>query len=179
MLYFGTETKWTAPKRLLDCFYIPEKLKPFVSDYKINVFNIAWLSDKTISMFKSDFKFVAKYFQTKRKNKKYKPTHEEIKHVDSLLKMFSALTGDNKFEKLYNEGNYKYVKGGVTMCEIVQSFIDEGIEQGIAQGKAEEKAQLIRRMLDENFATPQQIASLLKISVREVKKLASKIPAEA
>ena len=93
--------------------------------------------------------------------------------------MFSALTGDNKFEKLYNEGNYKYVKGGVTMCEIVQSFIDEGIEQGKAQGKAEEKAQLIRRMLDENFATPQQIASLLKISVREVKKLASKIPAEA
>ncbi|MBQ1794358.1 MAG: hypothetical protein II110_01585, partial [Treponema sp.] len=76
-----------------------------------------------------------------------------------------------------------YVKGGITMCEIVQSFIDEGIEQGkaqgIAQGKAEEKAQLIRRMLDENFATPQQIASLLKISVREVKKLASKIPAEA
>ena len=179
MLYFGTETKWNSPKKLHDCFYIPEKLKPFVSDYKINVFNIAWLSDKTISMFKSDFKFVAKYFQTKRKNKKYKPTHEEIKHVDSLLKMFSALTGDNKFEKLYNEGNYKYVKGGVTMCEIVQSFIDEGIEQGIAQGKAEEKAQLIRRMLDENFATPQQIASLLKISVREVKKLASKIPAEA
>ena len=91
------------------------------------------------------------------------------------LEDISALTGDNKFEKLYNEGNYKYVKGGVTMCEIVQSFIDEGIEQG----KAEEKAQLIRRMLDENFATPQQIASLLKISVREVKKLASKIPAEA
>ena len=175
MLYFGTETKWTAPKKLHDCFKIPDKLKPFVSDYKINVFNIAWLSDKTISMFKSDFKFVAKYFQTKRKNKKYKPTKEEIKHVDSLLKMFSALTGDNKFEKLYNEGNYKYEKGGITMCEIVQSFIDEGIEQG----KAEEKAQLIRRMLDENFATPQQIASLLKISVREVKKLASKIPAEA
>lgn len=187
VLYFGTETKWTAPKKLHDCFKIPDKLKPFVSDYKINVFNIAWLSDKTISMFKSDFKFVAKYFQTKRKNQKYKPTKEEIKHVDSLLKMFSALTGDNKFEKLYNEGNYKYVKGGVTMCEIVQSFIDEGIEQGkaqgiaqgIAQGKAEEKAQLIRRMLDENFATPQQIAGLLKISVREVKKLASKIPAEA
>ena len=177
VLYFGTETKWTAPKKLCECFTIPGKLKPFVSDYKINVFNIAWLSDKTISMFKSDFKFVAKYFQAKRKNQKYKPTNEEIKHVDSLLKMFSALTGDNKFEKVYNEGIK--TKGGVTMCEIVQGFINEGIKKGKAQGKAEEKAELIRRMLDENFATPQQIAGLLKISVREVNKLASKVPAEA
>ncbi|MBO4385520.1 MAG: hypothetical protein J5817_00725, partial [Treponema sp.] len=82
-----------------------------------------------------------------------------------------------KFEKVYNEGIK--TKGGVTMCEIVQGFINEGIKKGKAQGKAEEKAELIRRMLDENFATPQQIAGLLKISVREVNKLASKVPAEA
>ena len=66
VLYFGTDTKWTAPKSLCKCFVVPEELKPFVSDYKINVFDIAWLSDKTIEMFKSDFKFVAQYFQTKR-----------------------------------------------------------------------------------------------------------------
>ena len=50
VLYFGTDSKWTAPKKLQDCFTIPEELKPFVSDYKINVFNIAWLSDKTINI---------------------------------------------------------------------------------------------------------------------------------
>ena len=44
VLYFGTKEKWSTPKNLLGCFKIPEELKPFVNDYKINVFNIAWLS---------------------------------------------------------------------------------------------------------------------------------------
>ena len=171
VLYFGTDSKWKSPKRLHDCFKIPEELKPFVSDYKINVFDIAWLSDEKIDMFKSDFKFVAKYFQTKRKNKEYKPTNDEIVHIDSLLKMFSALTGDNYFESVYNDSNLKNKKGGVTMGGIFEDFVNEGKEKG--------RAELIRKMLESNFATEQQIADLLKISVKEVKKIAAKVPVEA
>ncbi|MCI5518309.1 MAG: hypothetical protein MR424_00515 [Treponema sp.] len=96
-MYFGTKEKWSTPKNLFGCFKVPEELKPFVNDYKINVFNIAWLSDKTIDMFQSDFKIVAKYFQTVRLKREYKGTNEEIRHVDALLKMLSALTGDNSF----------------------------------------------------------------------------------
>ena len=126
-------------------------------------------------MFKSDFKFVAKYFQTKRKNKQYVPTNDEITHIDSLLKMFSALTGDNYFESVYNDSNLKNKKGGVTMCDIVQGFVNEGI----VKGRAEEKADMIRKMLETKFATEQQIAELLKIPVKEVKKIAAKVPVEA
>ena len=171
VLYFGIDSKWKAPKKLHDCFKIPDELKPFVSDYKINVFDIAWLSDETIDMFKSDFKFVAKYFQTKRKNKEYRPTNDEIVHVDSLLKMFTALTGDNYFETVYNDSNLKNKKGGVTMCDIVQGFVNEG--------KEIRTAELVKKMLETNFATEQQIADLLKISVKEVKKIAAKVPVEA
>lgn len=172
VLYFGTQNEWTAPKNLLGCFDIPEQLKPFVSDYKINVFNIAWLTDETISMFKSDFKFVAKYFQTKRKNEKYIPTDDEIKHVDSLLKMFTALTGDNRFESVYNQSNLKNKKGGVTMCEFVQEFVNEGLEKGRLEGKAE----IIRTMLDAKALTVEQIADILKLPVDEIKKIAEKVP---
>ena len=171
ILYFGTDSKWTAPKHLLNCFNIPKELKPYISDYKINVFDIAWLSDETINMFKSDFRFVAKYFQTKRKNSAYIPENEEIIHVDSLLKMFTALTGDNYFETFYNDSNRKEKEGGVTMCEIVQGFVNKG--------RAEGKADMIRKMLETKFATEQQIADLLKISVGEVRKIAAKVPAEA
>ena len=170
VLYFGTDSKWKAPKRLHDCFKIPEELKPFVSDYKINVFNIAWLSDETIDMFKSDFKFVAKYFQTKRLNKQYVPTNDEITHVDSLLKMFIALTGDNYFESVYNDSNLKNKKGGVTMCSIFEDFVNQGKEKG--------KEEVIRKMLEAKLVTPEQIAALLKIPVKEVKKIASKVPVE-
>ena len=173
VLYFGTKGKWSTHKNLLSCFNVPEELKPFVNDYKINVFNIAWLSNKTIDKFQSDFKIVAKYFQSIRIKKNYKGSTEEIKHVDALLKMLSALTGDNSFEEVYNVGNLK--KGGVTMCEVVEKIKNEGRNEGVLAGKAE----LIRKMLDANFATEQQIADLLKISVKEVKKIAAKVPVQA
>ena len=163
VLYFGIKSEWTAPKNLLGCFNVPEQLKPFVSDYKINVFNIAWLDDETISKFKSDFKFVAKYFQSKRKNEQYVPTPEEILHKDELMKMFTVLTGDKSFETIYNKAKSEG-KGGFTMCDVVEGFKEEG------------KAEIIRKMLDEKFATEEQIAKLLKISVEEVKKISQKVP---
>ena len=178
VLYFGTKTKWTAPKTLHKCISIPDELKPFVSDYKINVFNIAWLDDETINMFNSDFKFIAKYFQTKRKNTKYIPTNEQITHVDSIIKTFKALTGDKRFEEIYNKANLKNKRGGVTMDEFLDKIINEGIEKGIAKGRAEEKADLIRKMLDKKYTT-EQIADLLDISVKEIKKIAAKVPVEA
>lgn len=169
VLYFGTKEKWSTPKNLFGCFNVPEELKPFVNDYKINVFNIAWLSNKTIDKFQSDFKIVAKYFKTVRLKREYKGTNEEIRHVDALLKMLSALTGDNSFEEIYNVGNLD--KGGVTMCEVVEKIKNEGVLAG--------KAELIRKMLDAKLVTEQQIADLLKISVKEVKKIAAKVPVQA
>ena len=165
VLYFGTKERWTAPKNLCSCFEIPEDLRPFVSDYKINVFEIAWLDDETISKFQSDFKIVAKYFQTKRLNKDYEGSKDEIKHVDALLKMMSALTGDNSFEVAYNESNLSE-KGGVTMCDVVERIVNKGINEG--------KADVIRKMLDAKALTAEQIASILKLPVEEVKEIAQK-----
>ena len=173
VLYFGTEEKWSKAKHLYDCFEIPEKLKPFVNDYKINVFNIAFLSPKTISMFKSDFKIIAEYFRTKRLNQKYKGSKEKLKHANETLKMFSALTGDNSFEKVYNESNSK--KGGITMCDVVKRIRDDGRTEGILEGKAD----VIRKMLDANALTIEQIADILKLPVKEVQKIARKVPVNA
>ena len=167
VLYFGTKERWTAPKNLCECFEVPDDLKPFVSDNKINVFEIAWLDDETISKFQSDFKIVAKYFQTKRLNKDYEGSKDEIKHVDALLKMMSALTGDNSFEVAYNESNLSE-KGGVTMCDVVERIVNKGINEG--------KADVIRKMLDAKALTAEQIASILKLPVEEVKKIAQKVP---
>ena len=96
-------------------------------------------------------------------NKDYIPTNEELLHADSLMKMFTALTGDKSFETAYNEGNFKN-KGGVTMCDVVERIENRG------------KADLIRKMLDAKMATEQQIADLLNISVEEVKKIAQMVP---
>ena len=177
VLYFGTEEKWSKAKHLYDCFEVPVKLKPFVNDYKINVFNIAFLSPKTISMFKSDFKIIAEYFRAKRLNQKYKGSKEKLKHANETLKMFSALTGDDSFEKVYNEGNFK--KGGITMCDVVERIRDEGITAGINKGIAEEKERIIMNLIESNAGTIEQIAAWVKLPVKEVQKIARKVPVNA
>ena len=169
VLYFGTEEKWSKAKHLYDCFEIPEKLKPFVNDYKINVFNIAFLSPKTIAMFKSDFKIIAEYFRAKRLNQKYKGSKEKLKHANETLKMFSALTGDNSFEKVYNESNSK--KGGITMCDVVERIRDEGITEG--------QERIIMNLIESNAGTIEQIAAWVKLPVKEVQKIARKVPVNA
>ncbi|MCI6188250.1 MAG: Rpn family recombination-promoting nuclease/putative transposase [Spirochaetia bacterium] len=166
VLYFGTEEKWSKAKHLYDCFQIPEKLKPFVNDYKINVFNIAFLSPKTIAMFKSDFKIIAEYFRAKRLNQKYKGSKEKLKHANETLKMFSALTGDDSFEKVYNKGNFK--KGGITMCDVVERIRNDG--------RTEEKERIIMNLIESNAGTIEQIAAWVKLPVKEVQKIARKVP---
>ena len=174
VLYFGYKEHWTVPKNLYSCFTVPKELKPYVNDYMINVFEIAFLDEKTINMFQSDFKFVAQYFRAKRLNNNYIPTTEEIKHADELTKMFTALTGDKYFEMAYNEAILNK-QGGITMCDIVQGFVNEGRIEGRNEGKAE----LVKKMLDAKLVSEQQIADLLNISVEEVRKIADKVPVQA
>ena len=169
VLYFGTEEKWSKAKHLYDCFEVPVKLKPFVNDYKINVFNIAFLSSKTIAMFKSDFKIIAEYFRAKRLNQKYKGSKEKLKHANETLKMFSALTGDDSFEKVYNEGNFK--KGGITMCDVVERIRNDG--------RTEEQERIIMNLIESNAGTIEQIAAWVKLPVKEVQKIAKKVPVNA
>lgn len=173
VLYFGTEEKWAKAKHLYDCFEVPEKLKPFVNDYKINVFNIAFLSSKTIAMFKSDFKIIAEYFRAKRLNQKYIGSKEKLKHANETLKMFSALTGDDSFEKVYNEDNFK--KGGITMCDVVERIRNDGR----IEGRTEEQERIIMNLIESNAGTIEQIAAWVKLPVKEVQKIARKVPVNA
>lgn len=173
VLYFGTEEKWSKAKHLYDCFEVPEKLKPFVNDYKINVFNIAFLSPKTIAMFKSDFKIIAEYFRAERLNQKYKGSKEKLKHANETLKMFSALTGDDSFEKVYNAGNFK--KGGITMCDVVERIRNDGR----TEGRTEEQERIIMNLIESNAGTIEQIAAWVKLPVKEVQKIARKVPVNA
>jgi hypothetical protein len=153
ILYFGME-RWNKNLSLKDCLDIPEKLKPFVSDYNINVFEVAYLSDEQVSKFKSDFKIIADYFVQIRKTKKYVPMTDNIKHVWETLNLMSVLTEDDKFEKSFRQVNRKE---RVNMCEVVDSFIKQGREEG----KREERIQLILNMYEDGM-TVSKIANIVR-----------------
>ncbi len=58
VLYFG-ERPWGRVRTLRDALRMPDtRLEPFFNDYHLNLFEIAYLTDEQIAMFKSDFRLV-------------------------------------------------------------------------------------------------------------------------
>lgn len=100
VLNFG-EHRWTKNLNLLSCIDVPKVLKPYVNDYQIYVFNIAFLSDEQIEMFTSDFKIVAKYFKDRRLNKTFQFPNEIPKHIDEVIKLLTAITGDKRISRIW------------------------------------------------------------------------------
>ena len=144
---------------------MPEELKEYINDYKINVFNIAYLSEEQVNMFTSDFKIVADYFVQKRKNGKYKPSSDVIRHVDAILKFMAVFTGDQRY---FNEAIQKKMQtGGIrTMDKILDDYINRGRKEGRLEGRLEERTVLIRSLCKKK--SPEEVADLLEIPVEEV-----------
>ena len=54
------------------------------------------------------------------------------------------------------------------MCDVVERIRNDGIAEG--------KADIIKKMLDGKALTIEQIADILKLPVKEVQKIARKVP---
>lgn len=104
VLYFGTDRRWNAPCSIKELVSTPEGLESCVNDYKVKVFEIAWLTDEQLKMFTSDFGIAANFFVQKRKKKDYVPDDpRELVHVDEVLKLLSVMTGDVRYESILAE----------------------------------------------------------------------------
>ena len=175
VLYFG-ERRWTAPRSLYERIQVPEELRPFVNDLKLNVFEVAFLTDEQVERFTSDFRIVADYFVQMRRDQDYVPSRQVVEHVDAVLKLLSALTRDNRFEEAQNH----FRKGeSVTMLSVLDKVEARGIalgrnegialgrNEGITLGGAKARVEAARRMLAMNFTT-EQIAQVTDLSLDEI-----------
>jgi hypothetical protein len=142
---------------------VPEELKPYVNDYKVNVFEIAHLTDEQVNMFKGDFKLVADYFVHTKESKEYEPMPGKIKHLWEILCLMQALTGDNRFEEMYSDFKEKE---SVSMCEVVDNFINKGVSKGVRQ----EKIRFIIKLHNKNIANS-EIADYAELTEEEVEEI--------
>lgn len=122
VLHFGKE-RWEHPKNLKEVIHVPKVLDAYVNDYKMHVFEIAWLTDEQVNMFQSDFRIVAEYFTQTRKNDYYVPSEQEIRHVDEVLKLLAVFGGVTEAEKLLKSGDTEGVK---TMGNVFGRMIEKG-----------------------------------------------------
>ena len=127
VLYFGFDKHWDQPRNLLGCFEVPEAFKPYVRDYEINLFEIAYLPEEKVKLFQSDFGIVADYFVQKQRNGDYIPAARQMQHVQEVLQLLSVMTGDHRFEETFSEDT----QGGVkTMCDVLDRVELKGKAEG-------------------------------------------------
>ena len=172
-MHFDYEHRWTAPRTLKECFKnIPPELEPYVSDYKINVFEIAWLSDETIAKFKSDFRYLADYYSQMRKTGKWKPMPGKAKHLKELFDLFSAVTGDTRFIEMYQKS-----KGEVSdmSCVALDYLIDEYKAKERADERDLAMLDSIRNLMKNVKWTANQAMDALSIPQEERKRYTDKI----
>lgn len=62
VLYNGSG-RWHKPLNLLERIDVANELKEYVNDYKLNLFEIAYMTKEQIKMFQSDFRVVADYLK--------------------------------------------------------------------------------------------------------------------
>ena len=161
VLYFGYNSRWNQPKSLFELLEIDERIKPYVNDFKINLFEIAYLDREKIDMFKSDFWILADYLYQMRVNKDYVAGDTVIEHVDELLMLMSAMTKDYRFEDTINE-----VKGKehVTMCGVLDRVEARGREEGIKEGIKEGTVNILISLVNDGILSIADAAKRAGIS---------------
>ena len=93
----------------------------------IDLFQIAYLSEEQVQLFKSDLRIVADYFVQSRKNKDYIPTDGTVKHIHEVLQMLEALTGDTRF----TEARRTLQGGETTMSEAISDRLEQKLSRQI------------------------------------------------
>ena len=166
VLYFGT-TPWTGPTTLHEMMNLPEELKPYVPDYKINLVQVSFLEEETIAKFQSDFRIVAEYFRSVRLGNEKETMYNKDRtwdHVEELMEFFRTFASDRRF------GDFKQLmidesrKGEVTMCTLLDAFEKEGMEKGIVQGRQEGLEQGLEQGITQGLTTGryQSLEKLMK-----------------
>ena len=160
VLYFGHEKPWSELLSLKERLNVPNEFEPYVNDYKINLFQIAYLNREQVELFQSDFKVVADYFVQKRENGDYVPSSQDLTHVQETLQLLSIMTNDHRFEDTYNTSTDDRKGGPRNMCDVLDKVESRGIEKGIAKGVVKGKAEgeiegknqmalLVKKLLDQ------------------------------
>ena len=162
VLYMGYKERWNKAKTLYEGFTRPvsERLKPYVSDYKINVFEIAYLTDEQVARFKSDFWIVADYFTQMRKDGNYVPSEKQLIHVREVLDLMRVLTGDDRFTEHVDE--FEKSKEAVTMCKV--------LDEVEARGEQNAKDHMILNMIRKDYPV-EDIAEVADVTVEYVVKI--------
>lgn len=134
VLYWGKRA-WNGNSDLMKLFRgkkLHRMARKYIDNVCLHMYSMRCLPWEIRQRFKSDMRVVVDYLA---EDKEYEPADQEIADIEGTMRMLYALTGDADF--INNIGlmqEYRRKGGRVTMCEVVDKFVQRGREQGIKEG---------------------------------------------
>lgn len=164
-----SDTPWSGPSGLKEMFRIPEAMEPLVQDYRIHVFDIAYLDDATVNLFQSTFKHVAHFFVNKRVHGSgYRPLNEEIEHLPEFLDFLRVFTKESHYAEITPALVAQQQKGGVvTMCNVLEYHWNRGVEDGRKEGLKEGKLAMIDKLVASKICSFEKACEAAEITPEE------------
>lgn len=139
VLYTGEET-WKGPNCLHDILEladIPEHLKKFIPNYKINIISICDIPDT--SVFRSDLRYVLEFLQNAKDKKKLKEIIENNAYYQSMEEdAYDVVANYANVEKLAEvKEEYRDMKGRMNMCTAIREMMEDSKSEGRLEGRLE------------------------------------------
>ena len=137
VLYFGYNTKWSAPRKLSELCVVPSKLASRFQDYHIEVIELAWLSDEQIERLTGDLKVLAVFLRKMRLKQLHDWPKLKITYVPEVLGLLHEITGHKRFKQ--DKCDFANIQRSMTMCDLFEkhdsALIEEGKKLGLDEGK--------------------------------------------
>ena len=133
-VYYG-ESEWDGPFCLTDMLKIPDKLKPLVSDYKMNLLQVRESGSLRFKNSDVDIVFDVSRAIYEHNFEKINTLYKNQAIPAELGVVIGAIT---ESQELINHALKSEEKGGqIYMCTALEELVNEGVEKGRQQGRKE------------------------------------------
>lgn len=133
VLYIGTDTPWDGRAQLYDLMDIEDALKPYINNYKINIYDFHQHND--FSIFKTENRLLFELLSVandKNKMIQMMENNENFHHADpEVIKMIIGSTGMNIDLKKIQKNE----KGEYDMCKAIEEWKKDLIIEGYNRGE--------------------------------------------
>ncbi len=144
VVYYGKEKPWDGARtlhELLDVKGNEEKIFPFISNYRLNLFD--YHEYEEFGQFHSELQFVFEFLRYSGERdlmeKKLQEHREQYEELSSQAKVLLARLTNMK--KIPGIAEKEFERGEFSMCKAFEDMREEGKMEGKAEGKIEGRAE--------------------------------------
>ena len=168
VIYFGIDKEWDGARCLFDMLDMSKDVEPYISNYKMNLFDFHDCGD--FSIFKTENRLLFETLascKTKKEMYAFMKAHEgEYEKWDVLTtKLMCDLLG------LKHDKILKKVEEGISMCRAVEELMEDAREEG----RETERILSVRNLCKNLRISVEQAMDALMIPIDEREQLASRV----